>query len=425
MDRREAPPPRPHGSLILLQQAHFQGSSPQLRGAAGPEPPPRQDLYQSLSRRRKASRGPDVLQNNIDVSESEYQSSPSGRMPYGCHSNLPSPHSPARDEPDYYSLSRRGRRGLHPERANYDVHSLSWRRRSHRDPPDAYMNNLDRPEGDYSRQVSREDNNDPVHHHHHHHDHYASRRSSRDARSPSLNVYEEQAAYPRPSTLGGSPGLSQKVSNRSFSPSSPSTPTAGHASYLIESPRARRQAKFPRPFVRVGSNRSLQGEDLYACEYMPRGNPVRRNHSSAGYYPSRYMAPSTPSLVEAQRYGSLRLARTRKRQPAYVFTPDGKLMNRHPEEWARDRRTRTPEYPCENGPHGGPGEEPPRDCPSRQSTSSKKSDGTDQDWATELIKSSSMLTDFYSLSRDKKKAKKKQEEIVEEQEQEKEQEQEH
>ncbi|XP_045123673.1 uncharacterized protein LOC123511678 isoform X1 [Portunus trituberculatus] len=414
LDRREAPPPRPHGSLILLQQAHFQGSSPQLRGAMGPEPPPRQDLYQSLSRRRKASRGPDVLQNNIDVPETDYHPSPHARMPYGCHSNLPSPHSPARDEPDYYSLSRRGRRGLHPERANYDVHSLSWRRRSQRDPPDAYMNNLDRPEADYSRQVSREDNNDPVHHHYH--DHYASRRSSRDARSPSLNVYEEQAAYPRPSTLGGSPGLAHKVSNRSFSPSSPSTPPAGHASYLAESPRARRQAKFPRPFVRVGSNRSLQGEDLYACEYVPRGNPVRRNHSSAGYYPSRYMAPSTPSLVEAQRYGSLRLARTRKRQPAYVFTPDGKLLNRRPEEWSRNGRTRTPEYYCENGPEGGAGEEPPRDCPSRQSTSSKKSDGTDQDWATELIKSSSMLTDFYSLSRDKKKVKKRREEIVEEQE---------
>ena len=433
MDPREAPPPRPHGSLILLQQAHFQGSSPQLRGAAGPETPHRHEPpYQSLSRRRKSSRGPDILHNNIDVCESDYQSSPSNRMSYGRHSNLPSPHSPAGDEPDYYSLSRRSGRGLHPERANYDVHSLSWRRRGHRDPRDTYMNNLDRPEGDYRslarRQVSREDNNDPVHHHHH--DHYAARRSSRDARAPSLNVYEEHPPNPRPSTLGGSPNLSQKVSNRSFSPSSPSTPPAGHAPYLAESPRARRQARFPRPFVRVGSNRSLQGEDLYDCEYVSRGNPVRRNHSSAGYFPSRYMAPSTPSLVEAQRYGSLRLARSRKRQPVYVFTPDGRLLVRHPEDWVKDGRTRTPDnHAGMNGAEGVEGEygdgAPPRECPSRQSTSSKsskRSDGTDVDWATELIKSSSMLTDFYSLTADQRKAKRKEKEkekekeILEEQE---------
>lgn len=433
MDPCEGPPPRPHGSLILLQQAHFRGSSPQLRGAVGQEASPRHDsMYQSLSRRRKTSRGPDILQNNIDVSESEYQSSPSSRMSYGRHSNLPSPHSPARDEADYHSMSRRSGRGLHPERPNYDSHSLSWRRRSHRDQRDSHMNNLDRPEGDYRslarRQVSREDNNDPVHHHYHDHNHYASRRSSRDSRAPPLNVYEEQAAHPRPSTLGDSPSLPHKVSNRSFSPSSPSTPPADHAAFMAESPRSRRQARFPKPFVRAGSNRSLQGEDLYYDEYVPRGNPIRRNHSSAGYFPSRYMAPSTPSLVEAQRYGSLRLARTRKRQPLYMLTPDGKLLNRYPEEWAREGRTRTPENPLGsmNGPEGreaGEGcAEPPRDCPSRQSTSSKRSDGTDQDWATELIKSSSMLTDFYSFTQDQKKAKRKEKEkekekeILEEQE---------
>ncbi|KAG0730457.1 hypothetical protein GWK47_003272 [Chionoecetes opilio] len=415
MDVREGPPPRPHGSLILLQQAHFRGSSPQLRGAAGAEGPPRHDnMYQSMSRRRKVSRGPDVLQNNIDVSGTDYQSSPSIRTSYGRHSNLPSPHTPGRDEADYYSLSRR--------------------RRSQRDHPrDSHMNNLDRPEEDYRsltrRQVSREDNNDPVHQYYHNHDHYASRRSSRDAHASPLNVYEDQAVQCRPTTLAASPGLTHKVSNRSFSPSSPSSPLDGPVAYLPESPRCRRQARFPRPFMRAGSNRSLQGEDLYQDEYVPRAFGVRRNHSSAGYYPSRYLAPSTPSLLDEQRYGSLRLARTRKRQhPLYAFTPDGKLLNRHPEEWSRDGRTRTPEHP--QGIHNGPGRgemedgvaAPPRDCPSRQSTSSKRSEGGDQDWATELITSSSILADFYSLTPDQKKAKRREREkererkIMEEQE---------
>lgn len=422
MDPREVPP-RPHGSLIMLHQAHFRGSSTHLRGTREAEALPRVDLlYQSLSRRRKSSRGSDLLQNNIDVSESEYPSSPSSRQSYGRHSNLPSPHCPTGDEMDYCSLSRGSGRGHNVEGDNHDYRSLSLRRGSNSNLRNIHLNNLNHPESDYRslthRQVSREDNNDPVHQHHYHHDHghHLSPRCSNDAHDPPLNLYEEQGFHVRPSTLGGSTGLTHKVTNHS-SPSSPSTPPAGHASRMTVSPSTKRQARFPKPFVRAGSNRSLQGDDLYYYgDCLPQGNPVRRNHSSAGYYPSRYMAPSPPSMVEAQRYGSLRLSKTRKRQPYF--------LNRHPGEWYQEQRTRTPDDP-RNGMKGPEGARegvegataPSRECSSRQSTSSKRSD---EDWAIELIKSSSMLTDFYSLTPDQKKAKRKEigkkEEILEEQE---------
>lgn len=424
MDPREAAA-RPHGSLMVLQQANFCSSSPHLRGSVGPEAPPRTDsLYQSLSRRRKSSRGADVLQNNINVFETEYQSSPLSRQLYGRYSNLPPSHSPARDEAAYSSLSRSSGRGHQVEGNNYDYHS-SLRRGSNNNPRDTHLNNLNHPENDRRsfahRQVSREDNNDPVHHHHLHHDpsYQASRRSSRDAHAPPLNLYEEQAFLPRPSTFGSSSGLSHKVTNRSFSPSSPSTPPSEHSSRMAASPRTSRQARFPKPFVRVGSNMSLQGDDIYYHgDYLPQGKPVRRNHSSAGYYPSCYMAPSTSSLVETQRYGSLRLNKKRKRHPY--------LVSRYPDEWHKERKTRTPDdlhasrkVPAE-GEEGGEeeGTAQPRECSSRPNTSSKRSD---DDWAIELIKSSSMLTDFYSLTPDQKKAKRKEmekekEEILEEQE---------
>ncbi|KAG7173216.1 uncharacterized protein LOC121860714 [Homarus americanus] len=421
-----------YNSQSRLQDPRIQGSTPQLHGSS-----PQQlnglgrqeSFYQSLSRKRRNSRSSDILQNNIDVPESDYLSSPSSRRSYIHHPNLPPPLTQETPEPDYQSLSRRRRRRSsrdpnlqhhnNIEKENNDYHSLSRRRRSAREHPLCHMNNLDRPESDYHsltrRQVSQEDNNYPPGVEVDHHVVPGTRRSVREPILPPLNFYEEPSVNYRLPPHCGSPSTRHKISNFPTSP----TESPVHT-YLCSSPgNSRRAAQFPKPFVRAGSNASLQGEENYHWDHLPRGNPVRRNHSSAGYFPSRNMAPPSPSLTDTHRYGSLRLGVVRKRQPGYVInTNTSKMFNKY----RGDRYLETKDALSDlrndsvgpdqkaavNGPSGrGPAEDSDttrdtneRECPSRQSERRGKTGRSgDQDWALELIKSSSILTDFYSLEK--------------------------
>ncbi|KAK3854491.1 hypothetical protein Pcinc_039036 [Petrolisthes cinctipes] len=396
----------PRGSLIQLQQSHFLGSQPQLQGS------PAQHLnglgrqesfYASLSRQRRRPHGVDVLQNNIDMPDSEYHSSPSTRSRHSHRSH--SHHPTTQAEVDYHSLSRKTSfREPHMEQLNNmgDNNNYPRRRRSTRELRHHHLNNLDRPESEYRnptrRQVSRDDNNDPN----------LQLEDRRNSMVSPLNLYEEQHLHSQ------NPTSRHKISNYSV-PTTPLAVSPHHNNYAAAVPRSPRESQFPKPFVRIGSNISLQGEEVMYGDYIPRGNPVRRNHSSAGYFPSRNMAPPSPSLVDAHRFGSLRLSEMRKRQGRHhggygCIKPSHRHYDKYP-RMTEDEDT-VCELPSSRGPRrnawspdnttGAAHMDRERDCPSRQSNSSKRSDGTDQDWALELIKSSDMLADFYSLKRRKK-----------------------
>ncbi|XP_071531612.1 uncharacterized protein [Panulirus ornatus] len=426
-----------YSSQISLRDSAQQGSIPQFHGLSPQHLSGlgrQESLYLSLSRRRRNSRGSDILQNNFDIPESEFHPSPSSRRSIIHHTNLPLPLNQGRRDSDYESLSRRRRSCRDPnvqqlnniDKEETDYYSLSRRRRCPGKHRLHHMNNLDRPESEYhgitTRQLSHEDNNDVGHYHPGPEADCdvipPPRRSLRESRLPPLNLYEEQCINYRFPPYCGSPSVRHKVSNFPASPTSPIGPPV-HNTYQDASPvRSRRQAFYPKPFVRVGSNASLQAEDGFYADYFPRGNPVRRNHSSAAYYPSRYVGPPSPVLAETQRYGSLRLGIVKKRQPGYVLNNTGMLFNKYPdryyenEEPMRDMRT----SPGAAGPHRGTSRHGPLsrepedlnstrcsrqgDSPSKHSESGDTRSGSaENDWALDIIKSSSILTDFYSLKR--------------------------
>ncbi|XP_069181979.1 LOW QUALITY PROTEIN: uncharacterized protein [Procambarus clarkii] len=419
--------PHSYNSQNRLQDSNMQGSNPQIHGSSVQQLNGlgrQENFYQSLSRRRN-SHTSDILHNNIDTPESDYHSSPSSRRSYLYSPNLPPPVTEGRTEPDYRSLSRT--RSLRDptvqhlnnidRQGNY-YYSLQRKRGKSggRDHQLHHMNNLDRPDNTYNsltrRQVSQEDNNYPREEGDYHCV-PAARRSLREPKLPPLNLHEDQGTNYRLPPQCGSPSTRHKISNF---PASPTVSTI-HNTYLSGSPgSSRREAHFPKPFVRLGSNVSLQSEDCYYTDYLPRGHPVRRNHSSAGYFPSRNMAPPSPSLTDALRYGSLRVGASKKRQPGYVLnTNTNKLFeqcrDRYPrnadkEGYSRDFKNSSHENTNVNGPSGrrpletlGSKQEAyEREGPSRYSENrGEESDSTDQDWALELIKSSTILTDFYSL----------------------------
>ncbi|KAK8728059.1 hypothetical protein OTU49_009370 [Cherax quadricarinatus] len=379
-----------------------------------------ESFYQSLSRRRRNSRSSDI-HNNIDSPESDYTSSPGSRSGYQYSPSFPSSIAQGRTESDYQSLSRRRNirdpnvqhlNNIEKQENNY--HSLQRRkgRNSGHDLQLQHMNNLDRGENDYHsltrRQVSHEDNNYPGGDCDYHHTAHVTRKSFREPRLPSLNLYDEQGLYRLPSQRG-SPSMQHKISNF---PASPSVSTV-HNTFMSVSPgSSRREAHFPKPFVRIGSNVSLQTEDTYCPDYFARGNPVRRNHSSAGYFPSRNRAPHSPSLTDALRYGSLRLGMTRKRQPGYIFnTNANKLFDQNRDRYPKnsDGNGRARDFKDKTNVNEGTERGPLEDLDTTQATNTRaspsthsqspgtKSASSDQDWALELIKSSSILTDFYSL----------------------------
>ncbi|XP_068246921.1 LOW QUALITY PROTEIN: uncharacterized protein [Palaemon carinicauda] len=396
----------------------------------------RESFYHCLPRRRRSSRSSSFHQHgSVGVDKEFYPGSPR-RVPLD-QVNIQENFDPRFSEPNYQSFPRRRNRSresslkilnnVDPEKDDCIV--IQNRRPSIQGVNLQHLNNLDRSEESYpsigGRNLSHDDNNEPIYHNESSYHKYPAAKniSQHTPRLSPLNLSDQSAAV-HMSPLSGSPPLRRKISNVSTSPyKNVNTPSAVHSPSGGMSPViSRREAHYPKPFSHRGSSSSLRSEDIPYIEHYQRTNPVRRNHSSAGYYPSRYLQPVDPSLMDdTQRYGSLRIGIAKKKKHGYVLhTNTSKLLNKYIDKYPRsasDQGGEVSEYGVPNKVcHASGsrdqtpvGEGDSSECDNSQSAANT-SRGSDADWALELITSSSMLTDFYSL----KRAKRKNEDIEEE-----------
>ncbi|XP_064088682.1 uncharacterized protein LOC135203032 [Macrobrachium nipponense] len=394
----------------------------------------RESFYHCLPRRRRSSRSSSFHQHGpVGVDREFFPVSPR-RVPLdqvNIHENI----DPRFSEPNYQSFSRRRHRSresslkvLNNADHEKDDRNSSQSRRSSAQGMNLHLNNLDRSEESYPnivrRNLSHDDNNEPIYHNESSYHKYpvAKNISQHTPRVSPLNVSDQSAAV-HVSPHSESPPHRQKISNIStppyknvHSPSGVHSPTAVHSPTTGISPViSRREAHYPKPFSHRGSSSSLRSEDIPYIEHYQRTNPVRRNHSSAGYFPSRYLQPIDPALTdEAQRYGSLRIGIAKKKKHGYVLhTNTSKLLNKYLDKYPRsasEQDGEASEYGVPNkvrnasesrdGTAAAEGDS--SECDNSQSAANT-SKGSDADWAIELITSSSMLTDFYSLKRSKRK----------------------
>lgn len=438
LDRHEAAPTA-HESLTRLHDPrpshqHMYDRNQHQANALGRQ----ESFYESLSRRRGSHRTPGALHKNIEGPDHEYQPARNlCRLP-----DLPQLHYHGRHDADRQSLYQRraSRDPMLKQMNNMDreerlYHSPSLRRSNSRDHNFQAMNNLDRADSDYQnlsrRKLSREDNNDPLHLAAAEPEYQAvpsGRRPSREGRSSVQSPYDKHGVNYYLPSHHGSPSARHKVSNYSIgSPVPPEDPSATsiHNFYKPHSPSSpRREAHFPKLFSDLGSTSSLKSEELDHRGPFPRTNPVRRNHSSAGYFPSRNLALA--EISEDRRFSSLRLSQVRKRQPGYAIKSNtSKLLNKYidllpkrssvggegPKEAAgkasppdsvetSEKDSKVSESEEEVRESRGSGEsETPEDkgASAEEGAEGGKERENDPDWALELIKSSSMLTNFYSL----------------------------
>lgn len=438
LDRHEAAPTA-HESLTRLHDPrpshqHMYDRNQHQANALGRQ----ESFYESLSRRRGSHRTPGALHKNIEGPDHEYQPARNlCRLP-----DLPQLHYHGRHDADRQSLYQRraSRDPMLKQMNNMDreerlYHSPSLRRSNSRDHNFQAMNNLDRADSDYQnlsrRKLSREDNNDPLHLAAAEPEYQAvpsGRRPSREGKSSVQSPYDKHGVNYYLPSHHGSPSARHKVSNYSIgSPVPPEDPSATsiHNFYKPHSPSSpRREAHFPKLFSDLGSTSSLKSEELDHRGPFPRTNPVRRNHSSAGYFPSRNLALA--EISEDRRFSSLRLSQVRKRQPGYAIKSNtSKLLNKYidllpkrssvggegPKEAAgkasppdsvetSEKDSKVSESEEEVRESRGSGEsETPEDkgASAEEGAEGGKERENDPDWALELIKSSSMLTNFYSL----------------------------
>lgn len=439
LDRHEATPTihesltRLHDPYLSHQHMHDMNQHPV--NALGRQ----ESFYESLSRRRGNHRTPGILPKNIEGPDHEYQPA-SARNHYHLP-DLPSLHYHGRLDADRQSLYQR-RSARNPtlkqmnniDREERIYHAPSLRRNNSREYNFQAMNNLDRADSDYQnlsrRKMSREDNNDPVHLAAADPDYQAvasERRASREGRHSVQSPYDKHGVNYYLPSHHGSPSTRHKVSNYSVgSPVLPEGPSASsiHDFYKPNSPSSpRREAHYPKLFSDLGSTSSLKSEELDHRGPFPRTNPVRRNHSSAGYFPSRNLALA--EISEDRRFSSLRLSQVKKRQPGYVIKSNtSKLLNKYMELLPK-RSSASGEAPKEPAGKASPGgsvetsekdsklseseeevkvnevsegsEDPEGKGASAEEGAEGKGNKDDPDWALELIKSSSMLTNFYSL----------------------------
>ncbi|KAK7076391.1 hypothetical protein SK128_007188 [Halocaridina rubra] len=445
-DRNERQYDRDNSRIEFSDQFHV-GSNSQLQSAylqhwegLGN----RDNFYNCLPRKRRTSRSSSFHQHNSPIAERDYHFGSSGQLHDDARSPLQEPFQRTID-PNYHSFSRRrhGSRDLSSRQLNNierdveDPNITRVRRSSSRGFNLQHMNNLDRSEEDYQRlarrKYSHDDNSDPIYCNSLSEHSFAKfsdiKTTAQPCKISHLNVKEKVDVNPK-STYCESPLIKHKISNLSSSPVRNLTaPIPVHNSVVAYSPSiSRREAHYPKPMSHRGSTASLKLEDIPYIEHYQRTNPVRRNHSSAGYFPSKYLLPPESPIDEIQRYGSLRLGIVKKRQPGYVLqTNTSKLINKYMEKYPRSA---SEENNYREGPseYGVPNIKPKASRNSNQinvkndvhnetikegddaegdtsQRAANKSKGSDTDWALELITSSSMLTDFYSLKRPKKEDK--------------------